>query len=302
MTTMLSLIQSATGEMGLSVPTSVIGNTDQQVSQLLSLLNQSGNELQREFDWQQSIIEYRFTTQYTTTTGNLTSGSAVVTNIPSTSGLSTNYGVSGTGINQDTYIASVDSSTQVTLNQAASSSGTAVSLTFGQMKYTLPSDYDRQINRTHWDKSKHWEMLGPETPQQWQWLKSGYISTGPRIRYRQLGNQFQIWPLMTSNEYLGFEYVSKYWALSASATQPDKSSFTVDTDTCIYPDRLIINDLKRKFFGVKGFDTSRFDSDYMRELTIAKGANGGAPTLSMNPSQSNILITWNNVPDSNYGL
>lgn len=299
---MLGLIQAATGEMGLAVPDYVAGNTDADVMQILALMNQSGNELQREFDWQQSIVEYRFTTQYTTTTGTTTNGSAVVTGIPSTSGLTTNYGVTGTGINQDTYILSVDSSTQVTLTQAASASGTGVSLTFGQMKYAMPTDYDRQINRTHWDKSKHWEMLGPETAQQWQWLKSGYISTGPRIRYRQLGNEFQIWPLMTSNEYLGFEYVSKYWALSASASNPDKSSFTVDTDTCIFPDRLIINDTKRKFFGVKGFDTTRFDADFARDLTIAKSANGGAQTLSMNPQQSNILITWNNVPDSGYGI
>jgi hypothetical protein len=25
-------------------------------------------------------------------------------------------------------------------------------------------------------------MLGPEDAQQWEWLLSGYISTGPRIR------------------------------------------------------------------------------------------------------------------------
>lgn len=298
---MLGLVQAATGEMGLSVPTYVAGNSSPDIVQILALLNQSGNELRREFDWQQSIVAYRFTTQYTTTTGDLTSGSTVVTNIPSTTGLSTNYGVTGTGVNQDTYIASVDSLTQVTLTQAAASSGTGVSLTFGQMKYTMPADYDRQINRTHWDKSKHWEMLGPETAQQWEWLKSGYIATGPRIRYRLLGGQFQIWPLLSTNEYLGFEYVSSYWVYSSGASQVDKGSFTVDTDTCMYPDRLIINDLKRKYFGVKGFDTSRFDGDYARDLTIAKSANAGAQTLSMNPQQSNVLITWSNVPDSGYG-
>ncbi len=208
--------------------------------------------------------------------------------------------VTGTGINQNTMISSVDSGTQVTLNQAATTAGTAVALTFGQTKYAMPSDYDRQIDRTHWDKSKHWEMLGPETAQQWQWLKSGYISTGPRVRYRILGGYFQIWPLISTAEYLGFEYISKNWASNAAGT--GKASFTVDTDTCIYPDRLIINDVKRKFFGVKGFDASIFERDFQRELSITKSADAGSATLSFCPQPSDVLINWNNVPDSGYGV
>lgn len=302
MTTMLGLVQAAMGEMGLSVPTYVAGNSAADIVQILALLNQSGNELQREHDWQKLSIEYRFTVQYLTTTGTLTSGSTIVTAIPTTSGLSALYGVTGTGINQDTYISSVDSTTQVTLNQAASSSGTGVSLTFGQMKYSMPSDYDRQIDRTHWDKSKHWQMLGPETAQQWQWLKSGYISTGPRIRYRLLDGYFQIWPLIATSEYLGFEYISKNWVSSTGVSQPDKASFTVDTDTCIYPDRLIINNLKRKYFAVKGFDASFFNSDYQRELSIAKANEAGSATLSFAPQGSELLINWSNIPDSNFGL
>ena len=80
------------------------------------------------------------------------------------------------------------------------------------------------------------EMLGPETAQQWEWLKSGYISTGPAFRWRILGDYFQIWPVVTSAEYLGFEYVSKDWVLSSTVTDnvPDKQKFSADTDTCIF--------------------------------------------------------------------
>ena len=57
------------------------------------------------------------------------------------------------------------------------------SYNFCQTQYPIASDYDRQIDRTQWDKTKHWEMLGPESQQQAQWLKSGFISTGPRLRW-----------------------------------------------------------------------------------------------------------------------
>ena len=234
MATMLQIIQQAALEMGApDSPNFVAGNTSTDIKQLLALLNGLGNDLQREYEWENLSTEYRFTTEYVTTSGTTADGLRTITGIPSTAGLDSTYSVIGTGINQDTYVSTVDSATQVTTNQAASASGT-VAINFCKTKYSMPSDYDRPIDRTHWDKSKHWEMLGPETAQQWQWLKSGYISTGPRIRFRLLGGFFQIWPAVTTPEYLGLEYISKNWAANASGT--GKSSFTVDTDTCIYPD------------------------------------------------------------------
>jgi hypothetical protein len=299
MTTMLALVQQATGEMGLAVPTFVAGNTAQDQIQQLALLNAVGHELSNEWDWQTLTTEYRFTTSYTATTGDVASGSAVITNIPSTTGLDTTYMVLGTGINQDTYIQSVDSATQVTLTQACTASGTAVTLNFCKTKYANPSDFDRIVNRTQWDKTKHWEMLGPETAQQWQWLKSGYISTGPRMRFRQLGGFFQIWPPIAANEYLGWEYVSKNWALSDAGA--GKPAFTADTDTCIYPDRLMVLGLKLKYFSIKGFDTTDFRRSFESELSMSKANDMGAPTLSFAPQVSQVLIGVANIPDTGYG-
>lgn len=295
---MLTLIQQATGEMGLSVPTYVAGNTNTDVVQQLALLNAVGYELSREFDWQKLATEYRFTVSSSSLSSTTTSGSAVITGISSTTGLDTTYLVTGTGIPTDTYIQSVDSSTQVTLTQAATASG-AVTLNYNKAKYAMPADYDRLIDRTEWDKSKHWEMLGPETPQQWQFLKSGYIATGPRIRFRLMGGYFQIWPAVTTAEYLGFEYVSSNWATSVAGA--GKSSFTVDTDTCVFPDRLMVLGLKAKYFMVKGFDASGFAAEYAAQKSIAKANDGGAKTLSFAPRISSVLIGVEQIPDTGYG-
>lgn len=307
MATMLQLVQQATGELGLAVPTSVAGSAQQDTIQQLALLNAVGYELLRapadhpEFNWQALTTEYRFTTQFVIQTGNVTANSAVITGIPSTTGIvAGTYMVTGTGINQDTYVLSVDSLTQVTMSQAAASSATGATLSFMQTKYAMPSDYQRIVDRTQWDKSKHWEMLGPESPQQWQWLKSGYIATGPRIRWRILGNTFQIWPGVTTAEYLGFEYVSKYWVTDLSGTT--KGSFTADTDTCVFDDRLMVAGLKLKYFATKGFETQLLQDEYDSVLAAIMGAEQGAPMLSMAPRLSNILLGPENIPDSNYGV
>jgi hypothetical protein len=221
-----------------------------------------------------------------------------VTTVESTTGLSNLYIVTGTGINQDTYVNTVTGANSLTLSQAATETG-VFTLYFSQATYPVPSDWDRQVDRTHYDKSKRWEMLGPETPKQWQWLKSSYISTGPRIRWRIMGQKFQIWPLTSTNEYLSFEYISSNWALSPSGV--GQTQFTNDSDTCIYPDRLIVLALKKKYFEVKGFDTSAFQRDYDMQLNIAKANDQGSATLSLAPRTANVLIGWENIPDSNYG-
>lgn len=304
MTTMLQLVQQVCDELTLSRPTAVASSTNQDLITILALMNSVGNDLinVEGFDWQALITEYRFTTSFLNTTGTWTTSAATVTGIPTTASLAANtWMVTGTGIPQDTFIQSVDSSSQVTLTQTPTAAGTAASIFFAQTKYSLPSDYDHLISRTDWDKSKHWEMLGPETSQQWQYLKSGYIATGPRIRFRILGNYFQVWPPLSTGEYLGFEYVSKNWVTATGGTAPTKTSFTADDDTCVFRDRLMVLGTKLKYFELKGFDTTSFYRDYIKALDVAKAQDKDAPTLSMSPRLADVLIGWENIPDSNYG-
>lgn len=297
-TTLLQLVQQAAGEIGLNVPSGIVASTNTEVVQLYRLINAVGYEVQRDHDWQALQKAYLFTTAYTTTTGTVSSGSALITAIPSTAGLSTSYNAIGTGINTNVAIQSVDSPTQVTLTQTSSSSATSEAITFAKVRYALPSDWERQINETHWDKNKHWKMLGPETPQQWEWLTSGYIATGPRVRYRIFGGYFQIWPPQTSSAYLGFEYVSNAWAASTTGTA--QSSFQADTDTCIFPDRLIVLGLKHKYTEAKGLPLI-YQSAYKDQLDKAIAMDAGAPNLSFAPRAAGVLISWQNIPDSGFG-
>ena len=297
-TTMLELVQQVTNELGVATPTSVAGNTNQDVIQILALMNANGYEFLRRHAWRELTKQNAFYTQYITTTGTWTTAARTIT-MASTAGLDTTYQVQGTGINQNTYIVSVDSGTQVTVNQDFSASAVGATAYFQKIKYSLPSDYESLVPRTMWDKSKHWEMLGPEDAQQWEWLLSGYISTGPRIRWRLLGAYFQIWPGMSTAEYLGFEYRSKGWAAAADGTV--KNSFTADTDTCIYPDRLIVNATKLKYFEAKGFDTTAMMRNYLTEMEAAKALDMSSANLSLAPRPGTVLIGYDNIPDSGYG-
>ncbi len=295
--TMLALVQQAAGEMGLNVPVSVSGNQTQDVVQMLALLNAVGYEAQRKFIWQALTAQYITTVSYTTLVGSTTINSTTIT-LSSTAGIDTTYGISGAGINQACYISEILTGTTARLSQPATSTNALQTYTLTKVKYAMPSDYDRQIDNTHWDKTKHWQMLGPETAQQWEWLISGYISVGPRIRYRIFGSYFQIWPFVASAETIGFEYISNTWALSDSGVP--KASFTGDADTCIFPDRMMVLGLKAKYFEAKGF-ADVFGPQYMSELDIAYANDQGSQTLSFAPRVGGILITSANIQDSGFG-
>ncbi len=147
--TMLQLVQQVTNELGVTTPAVVAGSPNQDVIQILALMNASGYELLRRADWQQLVHQEQFSTEYLTTTGDWTTAARTITNIPSTAGLDTTYQVVGTGISNATYIESVDSSTQVTVNQDfTEAGGTSATVDFQKVKYDLPSDYLAMIPRT----------------------------------------------------------------------------------------------------------------------------------------------------------
>lgn len=298
---MLQLVNQVQSELNLAITPNVAGNPSQDVQQILALMNGAGYELIKEHDWQALQVQYRFYTQAITTNATSVNGSTTLTVAGSTdiSAVTSQWQITGYNINQDTNVVSADNtSKQIVMSQMASGTGTG-SVVLAQTAYNLPADFEAITDRTMWDKTKHWEMLGGEDAQQWQWLKSGYISTGPRIRWRILDNQFQIWPPMNTQEYLGWEYRSKGWARSATGTI--KNSFTEDSDTTVLDDRIMVLYTKLKYFQIKSFDTTALTQDYQRYLSIAKANDKGAPNLSFAPNPSQVLIGWANIPDSNYG-
>ena len=299
--TMLQLVQQVTAELNLAVPTFVAGNQSQDVQQILALMNGAGYDLVKEYNWQALQVQYRFYTQAITTNAATVNGSLLL-NVDGSTDLTSvtkQWQITGTNINQDTNVVTANNTTkQIVMSQMASGTGSG-SVVLAQTAYDLPADFETITDRTQWNKTKHWEALGPETAQQWQWLKSGYISTGPRIRWRILDNQFQIWPPMNTQEYLGWEYRSKGWA--RSSTGAIQNSFTADADTTVYDDRLMVIYTKLKYFQVKSFDTTALQQDYQRYLSVVKANDKGAPNLSFAPYPSKVLIGYANIPDTGYG-
>ena len=296
--TLIELVQNFCLEIGIAAPTQVVTSQDAQILQILALANRFGHDLSRDFEWEKLDKEYILQTNSITITGATTSGSKVIAGLSSTTGLSNLFGVSGVNVAPFAQIVSIDSPTQVTLNLPAT--GTATSdLVFGQVQYPLPSDWLKQVPGTEWDRSNRWPLLGPQSAQDWQSFKSGIVYAGPRLRFRIQGGTLSINPPPAANVNLAFEYISNGWAIAADGVTY-KSKFTVDSDTFIFDDSLMLCGLKLRWLQTKGFDFTYAYKEYMDRIAICKAQDKSAPTLSLAPQGGSILLTNRNIPDGNW--
>jgi len=299
--TLLQLVDQMSAELGLTQPAVVIGSSNNQTIQILALANRLGKDLVRDFEWQRLVQAYIWQTQVAvSTTGNITSGSRVITNIPTTAALSVGNVVTGTGQTPYAEILTIDSSTQVTLNAPVATSTSSVSMTFAKQDYDLPSGYDRMISDTNWDRTDHWRNLGTKSSQDWQFLQGGIISIGPRERYRIYNNKSRIFQALTTVYNFSFEYVSNWWVCATGSDQGSKAAFTADTDTCVFPDDLMLAGLKFYFLKAKKLDYSIELGEFMRSLSYCKAQDVPVSAMSLAPVGMNQLVGPWSVQDGNW--
>lgn len=306
--TILGIIQTVTKRLALNVPTLVIGNADQQVIQLLELAQQEGEEFSllsnKNGGWQELRKEYTFSTAGVggspAITGNTISGSKIVTNITTTTGIIAGWVATGSGIVFQSLVSTVDSGTQVTLDTAATKTATGVSLTFGAQSYSLPADFNYFINQTFWDRSYRWQNLGPLDAQEWQVLKSGISPTGPRRRFRIMGNLFYIDPVPSSITSQVYEYQSNGWCQSSAGVA--QTIWTADTDYYSLADDCLIYGIIWRYLAAKRLGYDEEYNTYVRACERQLSRNGASRSLPLNATAGGVNLLSNaNIPDTNFG-
>jgi hypothetical protein len=191
--TLLTIVQDACSVVPVAIPASVVGNTDETAVLALGLANMVGRELAGRVPggWVNMIREYTWTSVATTAqAGTITNvgGVAVIGGLSGISSVTANTWVAfGTGVPANAVIIEVTTDS-VTINQPTTEPGAGV-FAFGQSDYVLPTDFQRPVDDTFWDRSKFWEMRGPLSPQQWQLYKSSRIGNATiqqRFRFRNI--------------------------------------------------------------------------------------------------------------------
>ena len=145
---------------------------------------------------------------------------------------------------------------------------------------TIASNGYRNIrNETIWDRTNNLPVCGPLNDKDWQAIK-GMAATGARYRYRIRGGRLLITPTPTAGYSWYFEYTSKNWILGADGTTY-KQYFTLDTDTLLLPDDLLLMGLRWRWKKEKGLDYAEDFRSYEAQVMDAMGHDGGRKPVSM---------------------
>lgn len=341
--TLLQLCQDACSTVPIALPTSIINSNNETSTLLLGLANRAGNELARRPSggWVDMIREYDFQTNAIAAQNGTISNvgnSAVITGLTGIELVQPNlWTASGTGIPNNAFVRlvtppitiSAPNPDTITLNVQSSVTG-AGSFSFGQAMYPLPSDFQRPIDNTFWDRSRFWSMRGPQSPQQWQLYKSSVIGRASiQRRYRFLSiwtpqgagiggagagtglfqdniSSFQkyisIDPYPLDNgAQLVFEYVSNGWCMAADGTP--QSSWQADSDVMISEllEYLFELSLTWRLLRRLGLSYSEELSEYETQVDEAMAHDGAAAILDLTPNNNLSLIGPWNLPETNFG-
>lgn len=185
-----------------------------------------------------------------------------------------------------------------TLEKIGTFTGDGVTTTF-----PLPDDFGRQVNQTQWSSDSRMPMIGPVDAQTWGWLKYGLIAGTVQLRYRILNDKYQTFPAPANGSTFHLFYISKKWCQTAADATIFNTIILASGDIPQFDRRMLVAGLKAKFWGIKGFDTTKLDGEFSTILSAQKSQNQGAKTIYLSSQPGDLhLIDVYNVPDTGYGL
>lgn len=138
-------------------------------------------------------------------------------------------------------------------------------------------------NGTLWDRTNKLPILGPFNDQEWQ-ARKAMTTAWPRYHYRIRGGKWLITPTPTAGYTWAFEYVSKNWILGIDGTTY-KQYATLDTDTVLLQEDLVLMGLRWRWKKEKGFDYAEDFETYEKQVKTDLSRDGGKPTLHMDGGQ-----------------
>lgn len=165
----------------------------------------------------------------------------------------------------------------------------------GQESYDLPGDYRRDLMQTTYDNSNQYRAV-PLSYRNYNKLKFGIDGTADiNSYYRIIGDKIRFLPEnVATGSTITFDYVTKDIVCSASGVP--KSDFTVDSDTHVFDDEMVILGIIWRFKRMRGETYNDDKNDYNIHLSDLWAKDGPSMVLCWGS-----YYDHTNLPDTGYG-
>jgi len=172
----------------------------------------------------------------------------------------------------------------------------------GTAAYALPSDFDRLVLETSYNRSDNDILTGPITSSEYQLVNHGMATTGTteKFRLKAASNalKFELDPTPSSTQTIGFEYVSTQFCQSSGGS--GQAEWAADTDTGILDETTMEMGITWRFKAAHGLEYGEDYKQYQLEVRQAVARNGSSPVLQLDDARKLIVGPYQS--DGNYGL
>ena len=172
----------------------------------------------------------------------------------------------------------------------------------GTAAYALPSDFDRLVLETSYNRSDNDILTGPISSAEYQLVNHGMATTGTteKFRLKAASNalKFELDPTPSSTQTIGFEYVSNQFCQSSGGS--GQAAWAADTDVGILDETTMEMGITWRFKAAHGLDFAEDFRQYQLEVRQAVARNGSSPVLQLDDARKLIVGPYQS--DGNYGL
>lgn len=144
----------------------------------------------------------------------------------------------------------------------------------------IPSDFDRFVSDTFYNRTKKREVEGPLNAQEWQSYKASTTTVlFDAVRVR--GDSLLLAPTPSAGDSYAFEYVSTWWCTTAASTSGTLAAWVSDTDIGILPEEIMTLGIVWRFLRAKGLDYAEAFRSYEQAIMQRQGWDGGKRVSNM---------------------
>lgn len=163
------------------------------------------------------------------------------------------------------------------------------------VSYALPTDFDRILYDTVYNRTRRRSMVGDLTPAQWQETQASLVTrVNPAFRIR--GNLFLVSPTPSSVETIAYEYMSKNWCQSNASV--GQAAWAADTDTGILDEELMTLGIIWRFRAKKGLDYAEDMNNYEYEAVKAITRDGAPMRIDTSATERDRVPSAPVVPET----
>jgi len=172
-----------------------------------------------------------------------------------------------------------------------------------EKSFDLPEDFFDWIDQTNWNATTQFPSLGPVSPQMWQQLLIRTTLPTLSFYWQVRDNKIYVLAPPNSPQTMNFFYLSQAWVRDQDQADLYKNRITKNGDIALLDATLITLYTRVKWLEMKGLDSAAAMRDFQIAFENRKGAEKGAPVLSMaRDFRFPYIQPLVNTPDTGYGV